>query len=122
MWDLAGSFGKAELYLTVAALLGTFACTGVIDGEKAGGGPGPTDPGGGGVVYPAGTNPGRGAMHRLNSTEYNATVSDVLGTKLQPANGNWRGGEIEGFDNIATVLGVDESQFSLYLDAAEQLA
>jgi Protein of unknown function (DUF1587) len=31
-------------------------------------------------------DPGRVGVHRLNSTEYNATVQDVLGTKLQPAN------------------------------------
>ena len=37
-------------------------------------------------------DPGRKDIHRLNSTEYNATIQDVLGTKLQPANGSWRGG------------------------------
>ena len=61
-------------------------------------------------------------MHRLNSTEYNATVADVLGTSLQPANGSWRGGELAGFDNIASVLGVDEAQYKRYFDAAQALA
>ena len=56
--------------------------------------------GAGGTVPVA--RPGRKDMHRLNSAEYNATVQDVLGTTLQPANATWRGGEIEGFDNIAT--------------------
>ena len=56
-------------------------------------------------------DPGTKAIHRLNSTEYNATVADVLGTSLQPANGSWRGGELAGFDNIASVLGVDEAQY-----------
>jgi hypothetical protein len=68
------------------------------------------------------TNPGRGEMHRLNATEYNNSVGDVLGTLLKPANGNWRGGEIEGFDNVASVLGIDDAQYTLYLDAAEALA
>jgi hypothetical protein len=87
-----------------------------MEGETPNGaGPGP-DP------LPKGTNPGRGEMHRLNTTEYNYSVADVLGTKLQPANANWRGGEIEGFDNVAAVLGVTEAQFSLYVDAAEALA
>jgi hypothetical protein len=61
-------------------------------------------------------------MHRLNSTEYNATVQDVLGTTLQPANDSWRGGELAGFDNIASVLGVDEAQYDRYLSAAQALA
>ena len=46
-------------------------------------------------------DPGHVAVHRLNTTEYNATVADVLGTKLQPATANWRGGELGGFDNMA---------------------
>jgi hypothetical protein len=67
-------------------------------------------------------NPGRKDMHRLNTAEYNATVADVLGTKLQPGTGNWRGGELAGFDNMASVLGVDEAQYERYLNAAKALA
>jgi hypothetical protein len=70
------------------------------------------------VVLPAGSK----GVHRLNSTEYNATIADVLGTKLQPANSSWRGGEIAGFDNIASVLDVDEEQFKRYFDAASAIA
>jgi hypothetical protein len=61
-------------------------------------------------------------MHRLNAAEYNATVADVLETTLQPANDNWRGGELAGFDNIASVLGVDEGQYERYFEAAGALA
>ena len=75
---------------------------------------------GGTVVGPA--TPGVSLMHRLNTAEYNATVTDVLKTTLQPATANWRGGEIDGFDNIASVLGVDDAQYSLYVDAAEALS
>jgi hypothetical protein len=67
-------------------------------------------------------DPGRKEPHRLNTAEYNATIADVLGTTLQPANGNWRGGELGGFDNIATVLGIDEAQYERYFSAAEALA
>lgn len=119
MREVAGGFGKAELYLAIAALLGGVACTGVVAGDQSsnkGSGPG-GGPGGG-----TASKPGRAEMHRLNSTEYNATVGDVLGTNLAPANGNWRGGEIEGFDNVASVLGIDATQYGLYVDAAEQLA
>jgi hypothetical protein len=66
--------------------------------------------------------PGASLMHRLNTAEYNATVADVLGTTLQPATANWRGGEIDGFDNIASVLGVDDDQYNLYVDAAQAIS
>jgi hypothetical protein len=61
-------------------------------------------------------------MHRLSSTEYNATVQDVLGTALQPASGAWRSEELAGFDNIASVLGIDERQYDRYFRAAQALA
>jgi hypothetical protein len=67
-------------------------------------------------------DPGRKDMHRLNTAEYNATVADVLGTKLQPGTGNWRGGELAGFDNMASVLGIDEAQYERYFNAAKVLA
>lgn len=118
MRDVAAGFGQAELYLAIAALLGSVACTGSVAGD-AGSTP---DPGETPSPNGAAVKPGRGEMHRLNTTEYNATVADVLGTALRPANGNWRGGEIEGFDNVASVLGIDATQFGLYVDAAEQLA
>ncbi len=77
---------------------------------------------GGGAGAATGLDPGRKDMHRLNSTEYDATVQDVLGTTLQPANDSWRGGELAGFDNIASVLGVDETQYDRYRNAAQALA
>jgi len=61
-------------------------------------------------------------VHRLNAAEYNATVADVLGTKLAPANASWLGGQLGLFDNIAAVLNVDEDQFKRYLQAANQIA
>src|SRR5688572_6283368 len=114
--------------------LGAFslACTGVVGGGTDDGAGPDTGSGagsgaasgkggsGGGQVTLAG-DPGRKEMHRLNSVEYNATVTDVLGTTLQPANASWRGGEIEGFDNIATQLGVDDTQYERYFNAADDL-
>lgn len=67
-------------------------------------------------------DPGRKELHRLNTVEYNATITDVLGTTLQPANANWRGGELAGFDNIASVLGIDEAQYDRYFNAAGAIA
>ena len=34
----------------------------------------------------------------------------------------WRGGELAGFDNIASVLGVDQAQYERYFQAAQPLA
>jgi hypothetical protein len=65
---------------------------------------------------------GREAVHRLNAAEYNATVADVLGTKLEPASATWRGGELLGFDNMAAVLSVDEQQYERYFAAAKELS
>ena len=113
----------------LALSLGALACTGVMDGNNEGMGPGgpvgtggtkdtPVDPT---IAKTQPVDPGHVAVHRLNTTEYNATVADVLGTKLQPANPNWRGGELGGFDNMAAVLGVDADQYRRYFDAAEAL-
>ena len=87
-------------------------------GSTGAGGAGAGASGGGAAVLV----PGLSLMHRLNTAEYNATVQDVLLTTLQPATVNWRGGEIDGFDNIAAVLSLDDYQYDLYVDAAEQLA
>lgn len=108
-------------------MLGALSCTGMVGGEsnpsgELGPGPGGGTGSGGSGVTPNGKNPGRSEMHRLNTVEYNATVADVLGTTLRPATASWRGGTIDGFDNIAAVLGVDETQFAAYFAAAEALA
>ena len=135
MGDADGYLGRAGLCVGLATLLGTFACTGVLDrgtplGGAAASSTGSTSSAGGGVNGGTGgsasimppTDPGRGEMHRLNTNEYNYTVADVLGTALRPADVNWRGGEIAGFDNIASQLGMTDTQYSLYVDAAEALA
>jgi hypothetical protein len=114
----------------LALSLGAMACTGVMDGNKDGMNPGgpsgstggttgtPVDPT---VAKTQPVDPGHVEVHRLNTNEYNATVADILGTKLQPANPNWRGGELGGFDNMASVLGVDGDQYRRYFDAADAI-
>jgi Protein of unknown function (DUF1592)/Protein of unknown function (DUF1588)/Protein of unknown function (DUF1587)/Protein of unknown function (DUF1595)/Protein of unknown function (DUF1585) len=115
----------------VALSLAAMGCTGILDGSlpsaqqnpgnaggmSSGGTSGATN-GGDAPVAPAGYK----AIHRLNRNEYNATVADVLGTSLQPANGSWFDGEVAGFDNIATVQIVDEDQYQRYFDTAGILA
>ena len=111
----------AQPAMVERAVIGT-ACLLAVALVSCSGGPGAGVGGGNGADASAGSggtvpalDPGTKAIHRLNATEYNATVTDVLGTRLQPANGSWRGGELGGFDNIASVLGVDEAQYQRYL-------
>jgi len=109
----------------VAAALALFACdparraptTGVAGAAGLGG-----SAGGGPLAVEPPLDPGRKDMHRLNSNEYNATVRDVLGAVLQPASAAWRGGELQGFDNMAAVLGIDEAQYDRYFKAAQALS
>ena len=78
---------------------------------------GPSGDGGPAVAL----DPGYKGIHVLNSTEYNATIQDVLGTDLQPADSSWRGGEDVGFDNIWSALSVDQAQYNRYFVAAGAL-
>ena len=134
--------GRGVWFASIALSVGSAGCTGVLDGNlspqgsaSAGAGAnagvtsGGSGPGGG--VASGGSGPGGSAaasapgykpIHRLNSHEYNATVADVLGTALEPANGSWQVYEVNGFDNMADVQHVDEAQFQRFFDAAGALA
>ena len=69
-------------------------------------------------------NPGRtDALHRLNRTEYQNTIRDLLAldvdvTSLLPADD----ADKHGFDNIANVLTVSPALFERYLSAARTLS
>ena len=67
-------------------------------------------------------DPGRVTVHRLNNTEYNNTVRDLLGTSLRPADDFPTDDQSYGFDNIADVLSVSPVQVELYHRAAVTLA
>ncbi len=96
------------------------ACTAVIGSERTDTESSSAPPGGASLVK--GQDPGSKGMHRLNSAEYNNTVADVLGTALAPASSLWANEEDLGFDNIASVLRVDDKQFQKYFDAAGAIA
>jgi len=70
-------------------------------------------------VGPSG--PGRVTLHRLNRSEYNNTVRDLLGTELRPADDFPLDDFGYGFDNIADVLTVSPLLVELYDYAAERL-
>ena len=71
----------------------------------------------------ANPNPGRVAVHRLNRAEYTAAVRDLLGLEvdgktLLPADE----ADLEGFDNVASVLSVSPLLLENYLSAARTIS
>lgn len=69
-----------------------------------------------------GVDPGRNVLRRLNSTEYENTVEDVLGVEFD-AQGFFPADNIgHGFDNVAEVQMLDELLLERYLEAAQIVA
>ncbi|MFP6618417.1 MAG: DUF1592 domain-containing protein [Pirellulaceae bacterium] len=67
-------------------------------------------------------DPGRVTIRRLNRSEYNNTVRDLLGVDFKPAE-NFPSDDVgHGFDNIGDVLSLPPLLFEKYMDAAEQIA
>ncbi len=87
------------------------------DGTAADDGTASDDSGG----VPEGPDPGRVTVHRLNRTEYNNTVRDLLGTQQTPSSAFPADDFGLGFDNIADVLSTSPLQAELYERAADGL-
>jgi hypothetical protein len=73
------------------------------------------------TAEPGDVDPGRVTVHRLNRTEYNNTVRDLLGTSQTPADAFPADDFGLGFDNISDVLSTSPLQAELYERAAESL-
>jgi cytochrome c553 len=67
-------------------------------------------------------DPGRITARRLNRTEYNNSVRDLLGVDFQPADDFPPDDSGYGFDNIADVLSMSPSLMEKYVSAAEKVA
>ncbi len=67
-------------------------------------------------------NPGRVTARRLNRTEYNNTVRDLLGVTLRPADDFPEDDSGYGFDNIGDVLSLSPVLMEKYLSAAEKIS
>jgi mono/diheme cytochrome c family protein len=67
-------------------------------------------------------DPGRVTARRLNRTEYNHTVRDLLGVTLRPADDFPQDDAGYGFDNVADVLSLSPVLMEKYLASAERLA
>jgi hypothetical protein len=71
----------------------------------------------------AAPNPGAPALHRLNRIEYGNAVRDLLDLPIDPGAllpGDDASGE--GFDNIASVLGVSPALMQAYITAAQHIS
>lgn len=67
------------------------------------------------------SHPGKVTFHRLNRTEYNLTLRDLLGIDFQPA-ADFPADDLgQGFDNIAEVLSMPPLLMEKYLDAADEV-
>jgi hypothetical protein len=73
------------------------------------------------AVDPANLDPGRVTIRRLNRTEYNNTIRDLLGVDFEPADDFPADDSGYGFDNIGDVLSLPPVLFERYLAAAEKI-
>jgi hypothetical protein len=65
---------------------------------------------------------GRIAVHRLNNTEYDNTIRDLIGVAAGARSSFIPDEKAHGFDNIAAAGGVTSAQFEQYFNAAQTLA
>ena len=66
-------------------------------------------------------DPGRVTAHRLNRTEYDNTVRDLLGVDIHPSDEFPQDDSGYGFDNIGDVLSISPVLMERYMNAAEKL-
>ena len=66
-------------------------------------------------------DPGRVTARRLNRTEYNNTVRDLLGVDIRPADDFPQDDAGYGFDNIADVLSLSPVLMEKYISAADKV-
>ncbi len=71
---------------------------------------------------PATPKAGRVGIHRLNRTEYAASVQDLLGVDIDAAQYLPTEIEVDGFDNIAAALSVSPAFLEQYISTARTVA
>lgn len=72
-----------------------------------------------GLEYQGERNPGHVTVRRMNRTEYDNTIRDLLGVDIAPAKGFPADDVGEGFDNIGEVLTIPPLLMEKYLTAAD---
>src|SRR5687767_5264014 len=112
----------------LAALLGCEATVGGGQPSSRGTTPGAGASGSGGGAQTPNPPPdayadvGWKPIHRLNNTEYNRTVADLLGTALTPADAFTIEEEAAGFNTVAEGLTMSPRQVADYFIAGVDLA
>jgi mono/diheme cytochrome c family protein len=67
-------------------------------------------------------DPGRVTARRLNRTEYNNTIKELLGVEIRPADDFPQDDSGYGFDNIGDVLSLSPALMEKYVTAADRVA
>jgi hypothetical protein len=67
-------------------------------------------------------DPGRVTARRLNRTEYNNTIEELLGVDIRPADDFPQDDSGYGFDNIGDVLSLSPALMEKYITAADRVA
>jgi hypothetical protein len=70
----------------------------------------------------ANPNPGRALLHRLNRAEYGNAIHDLLALDIDPAALLPPDDSVQGFDNIADVLGTSPVLLERYISAAAKVS
>jgi hypothetical protein len=70
---------------------------------------------------PSKPDPGRVTIHRLNRSEYNNTIRDLVGVNFQPADDFPADNSGYGFDNVSDVLSLSPTLMQNYLAAANKI-
>jgi hypothetical protein len=113
-------WGVSLLALAAVACSSSVTAGGPQGSGGSGSGPAPGGSGAGPIIERADVDPGRVEIHRLNNTEYDNTVRDLLGTQSKPA-AKFLAEEGLSFDNTASALGMTGSQYEAYFNAARDL-
>ena len=72
--------------------------------------------------YDGPADPGRVTIRRLNRTEYDYTIRDLIGIDLRTARASFPSDDVgEGFDNIGDVLSLPPLLLEKYLEAADTI-
>jgi hypothetical protein len=122
-----------QRFLPVGLLVSLAAgCTAEISGtpgQRGENGPGSVNmnsagsgSGTGGSGANAARDPGRVTMRRLNQTEYDNTVHDLLGVSSTPASAFLSDTQANGFDNNGDLLSLSSVRIDQYRQAAQALA
>lgn len=91
------------------------------DADFGGGAAGPSAGPGANEEATAASDVNRVPIHRLNNTEYDNTIHDLLGLTSTPARSFIADEKLLGFDVIASAFGMTDAQYEQYFDAADAL-